>query len=125
MKILLVLMLLLPIAACSGWTLSESSSVQVLTGGEPEAPAVPPLASEILIFAGDELPDEEYDTLGAVTVTATGIAGLLLKPTTDTVDDLLREEALSIGADAVLAVEYTEEENAMTGSGFAVRFIDW
>jgi hypothetical protein len=81
---------------------------------------IEPLMPDIEIVNGDL--DRPYQVIGHTTATVRGVAVLSRSPTTEEVDSKLRENALKLGANAVIHVTYIGAFawKELTASGVAV-----
>lgn len=114
----MALILGLSFSGCTTWFWNKSSNVQEIKLTLPEKVVI----SELDIL------DRPYTVLSDISVTVTQLTPLNATPTKELVNAKLKVEAVKIGADAVIYVQYKKMDstwtrwNGMEGKGQAVKF---
>ncbi|MBV5277571.1 MAG: hypothetical protein J0647_00720 [Campylobacteraceae bacterium] len=114
----MALILGLSFSGCTTWFWNKSSNVQEIKLTLPEKVVI----SELDIL------DRPYTVLSDILVTVNQITPLNATPTKELVNAKLKDEAVKIGADAVIYVQYKKMDstwtrwNGMEGKGQAVKF---
>ncbi len=110
----------LSLSACNTWSTSNVSNER------PEAAAVPIAPESVTVVAGD-LPGQDYEVISELRVSVNKTTAFHPSPTEEMVRAKLKEEAASIGANAVINAKITGVQisalswGQRVGTGTAVR----
>ena len=132
MRKIILLSMLLMLSACSSWSTSKVDTVEgyqaknTSMSGEIEQ-----LNSlQDIVITETDMSDRNYTVAGDISVTVNKTFLFSKTPTRKMVNEKLREEALKIGADAVILVRYGSvgmsawSYGSLQGRGRAVVFSD-
>jgi hypothetical protein len=126
MRKIILLSMLLMISACSSWSTSDVNTVE-----NYQASSTSGLNSlQDIEITETDMSDRNYIVAGDISVTVNKTTIFNKTPTRQMVNEKLREEALKIGADAVILVRYGSvgmtgwSYGSLNGKGRAVVFSD-
>tara|TARA_B100000795_G_C22593271_1_gene358293 strand:+ start:255 stop:638 length:384 start_codon:yes stop_codon:yes gene_type:complete len=126
MRKIILLGMLLMISACSSWSTSDVDTVK-----DYQASSTSGLNSlQDIVITETDMSDRNYTVAGDISVTVNKTTIFHKAPTRQMVNEKLREEALKIGADAVILVRYGSvgmtgwSYGSLNGKGRAVVFSD-
>ena len=126
MRKIILLSMLLMISACSSWSTSDVATVE-----DYQASSTSELNSlQDIVITDTDMSDRNFTVAGDISVTVNKTFIFSKTPTRKMVNEKLREEALRIGADAVILVRYGSvgmtgwSYGSLNGKGRAVVFSD-
>ena len=126
MRKIILLSMLLMISACSSWSTSDVATVE-----DYQASSTSELNSlQDIVITDTDMSDRNFTVAGDISVTVNKTFIFSKTPTRKMVNEKLREEALKIGADAVILVRYGSvgmtgrSYGSLNGKGRAVVFSD-
>lgn len=128
MRTIIAVGLFLLLGGCgSTWS---TSNVKNNEGSESSSVSTSAIFSQEIIILESDIPDRKYKILGDIDVTVNKTTIFHSDPTREMVDKKLRQEAIKLGADAVIFVRYgvvgisLMSWGSQNGKGRAIVFSD-
>ena len=128
MRKIILLSMLLMISACSSWSTSNVDTVEGYQASNISTSGLNSLQD--IVITETDMSDRNYTVAGDISVTVNKTFIFSKTPTRKMVNEKLRQEALKIGADAVILVRYGSvgigmfSYGSLNGKGRAVVFSD-
>ena len=128
MRKIILLSMLLMLSACSSWSTSKVDTVEGYQASNISTSGLNSLQD--IVVTETDMSDRNYTVAGDISVTVNKTFLFSKTPTRKMVNEKLREEALKIGADAVILVRYGSvgmtgwSYGSLNGKGRAVVFSD-